>query len=134
MTKRPTIAHVDRRSTLEWQGKHPDADPPSYVRLRVFNDKKGKCHMCGHVIRAGEKWICEHVIAIANGGENRETNLDLTCHLCLPKKNKADKDIQTKTENMRKAAFGIKPKSRLRSRSTFQPFVPRVKQLHEDVT
>lgn len=85
------------RSVDEWVGATPDTVPPPRVRLRLFDAKGGKCHMCGRKIRAGEYWVCEHLIALINWLStpekphgNRESNLDLTCRNCVPLKNAAD--------------------------------------------
>lgn len=63
------------RSVPEWIGKTPNAKIPPRVRLRVFQAHGGRCHISGRVIRAGEPWDCDHVIALVNGGEHRESNL-----------------------------------------------------------
>jgi hypothetical protein len=80
------------RSVAEWVGKSDDTPVPPRVRVRVFKVKNGKCHRCGRQIDAagGERWTCEHLIALINGGENRERNLDVTCNWCLPAKNAED--------------------------------------------
>lgn len=63
------------RSVEEWIGSSPDAKAPPRVRLRVFERHGGRCHISGRKIAAGEPWELEHVIALCNGGENRESNL-----------------------------------------------------------
>lgn len=78
------------RSVPEWIGKTDDTPVPDRVRDRVFDREKGKCHACRRIISRRERWTCEHLKAIINGGENREKNLGLTCSICLPPKNAAD--------------------------------------------
>lgn len=63
------------RSTKEWIGKTDDSRPPNYVRVRVFQEHGGKCHIAGRKIEEGEPWDLDHVVALINGGENRESNL-----------------------------------------------------------
>lgn len=63
------------RSTPEWVGATPDSAIPPRVRLRVFESHGGVCHISGRKIRAGEPWDCDHIKALINGGENRESNL-----------------------------------------------------------
>lgn len=63
------------RSIPEWHGATPDSAIPPRVRARVFEANGGICHVSGRKIAAGELWDCEHVIALINGGENRESNL-----------------------------------------------------------
>lgn len=81
---------MNARSVPEWIGKTPDTTPPDRVRVRVFEAKNGRCHACGRKIATGENWTLEHLTALINGGENRESNLDVTCDWCLPEKNAAD--------------------------------------------
>ena len=63
------------RSVEEWIGKSDDTPIPPRVKLRVFEAHNGVCHLSGRKIRAGEPWDCDHIKALINGGENRETNL-----------------------------------------------------------
>lgn len=98
------------RSTPEWIGKTDDTQPPPRVRLRVFEAKQGRCHRCTRKIRPGEKWVLEHVRALINGGENRETNLDLTCSNCLPIKNAEDVAEKSASYRKRLKHAGIKTK------------------------
>ena len=63
------------RSVPEWIGTTPDAKIPPRVRLRVFERYDGICHLSGRKIAAGELWDCDHVKALVNGGEHRESNL-----------------------------------------------------------
>ena len=63
------------RDLPEWIGATPDSRVPDHVRVRIFDRHKGICHIAKRKIRAGEPWQVEHVIAIINGGDNRESNL-----------------------------------------------------------
>ena len=63
------------RSVPEWIGATPNTPIPPRVKLRVFEAHGGVCHLSGRKIRAGELWECDHVKALINDGENRETNL-----------------------------------------------------------
>lgn len=78
------------RSVPEWHGRDDDEPVPPRIRLRVFERKQGRCHACTRKITAGEKWTCEHIVALVNGGRNAESNLGLTCKNCLADKNAAD--------------------------------------------
>lgn len=99
------------RSVPEWRGKTPDTAPPDRVRVRVFEAKGGKCHRCSRKIAAGERWTCEHMKALVNGGENRERNLDVTCDWCLPVKNAEDVAEKATVYRKRKKHIGIKKRS-----------------------
>ena len=96
------------RSTAEWIGASDDTAVPPRVRLRVFQAKDGRCHKCRRKIAAGERWTCEHMVALINGGANRESNLDVTCDWCLPAKNAADVAEKSRTYRKRKANLGVR--------------------------
>ncbi|WP_341893795.1 HNH endonuclease signature motif containing protein [Ferrovibrio terrae] len=99
------------RSVEEWVGKTDDTPVPPRVRLRVFEAMKGRCGICGRKVQAGDKWTCEHVKALINGGENREDNLGVTCSWCLPGKNADDVAEKSTTYRKRSKHAGIKKKS-----------------------
>jgi 5-methylcytosine-specific restriction protein A len=97
------------RSVKEWIGKTDDTPVPPRVRDRVFDAKDRRCHACGRQIPPrGEAWTCEHLVAIINGGANREINLGLTCCNCLPAKNAADVAQKSLVARKRKKDRGIK--------------------------
>lgn len=100
------------RAVDEWIGKTDDSVPPPRVRLRVWDRFKGLCHSCTRKILLGERWTLEHIIALINGGENRESNLGLTCSNCLPVKNAADVAEKSATAETRKAHILPKPLSK----------------------
>ena len=100
------------RSVDEWIGKSDDDVPPPRVRVRVFDRCKGRCGICKRRIRAGEAWTLEHLEALILGGENRESNLGVTCDWCLPAKNKADVGKKSTIYRKRRKHLGVKPKSR----------------------
>lgn len=98
------------RSVPEWMGATPDTPIPPRVKLRVFEAHGGVCYLSKRKIRAGEKWDAEHVIALINGGENRERNLAPA--LVSPHREKTARDvkIKAKTASIRMKHLGIKPK------------------------
>lgn len=100
------------RSVKEWKGKTDDTPVPPRVRVRVFLAKGGKCHRCRRKIGPADKWTCEHLKAIANGGANAERNLDLTCSWCLPEKNAEDVAEKSKVYAIRSKHLGIKKQKR----------------------
>lgn len=96
------------RSTPEWIGKTDDERVPDRVRLRVFDRHNGVCYLSGRKIRAGEKWELEHMKALCNGGEHRESNLAPALVAPHKVKTKADRREQAKTNAKRKSNLGIK--------------------------
>lgn len=97
------------RPVAEWIGKTPQAKCPPRVRLRIFDREHGICHICKLPIKAGkEKWEGDHVPALINGGENRESKIfpaHVHCH-----KGKTAQDVaeKAKTDAMRMKDIGIK--------------------------
>jgi 5-methylcytosine-specific restriction protein A len=100
------------RSTDEWIGKTDDTPFPPRVRLRTFERDGGRCQCgCNRLIRVGEKWQTDHIKALINGGENRESNARtiLTEH----HKEKTAEDVAEKSVTYRKKSknLGIRKKS-----------------------
>lgn len=79
------------RSLPEWVGLTPDTPVPPRVRWRVFRRCGRRCSgTCRRKLRIGDGFICDHRIAIINGGENRERNLQILCDWCNAGKTLAD--------------------------------------------
>lgn len=115
------------RSVEEWKGRTPDTPVPDRVRIRVFDRCKSRCGQCTRKIAPGESWTLEHVKALINGGENRESNLGVTCDWCLPEKNAAD--VAEKSTVYGKRLKHILPKE---TRGSFgRRFPDRTKRLEE---
>lgn len=100
------------RSLPEWRGATPDTPAPPRVRLRVWDRCEGRCDSCGRKISAGETWTLEHRKALINGGENRESNLGVTCRFCLPAKNSADVAEKAVTYRKRAKHLGLRKSAR----------------------
>lgn len=99
------------RSVEYWIGKTDDSAVPSRVKFRIFERFDGRCACCGRKILAGERWDVDHIVAICNSGQNRESNLQplLTAHHRA--KTKLDVAIKSKTNRTRSRHLGIKRKS-----------------------
>jgi len=87
------------RELPEWIGKDDDDPVPPRVRLRVFDRLEGLCCVCDGKIVA-KRWVCDHRIAIINGGENRERNL-WPIHETCDWKVKTPADVAEKSKNAR---------------------------------
>lgn len=101
------------REVKEWLGSSSDSDPPPRVKVRVFDKYHGVCCCgCNRKILAGEKWQVDHIIALINGGENKESNLQPL--LVEHHRDKTKEDVAEKSEvySKRKLHLGIKKKSR----------------------
>ena len=96
------------RSLPEWIGATPDTPVPDRVKLRVFDAHRGICHIAKRQIRPGEPWDTEHVIAIINDGENRESNLAPALRDKHPIKTAADLAEKAITYRKRKKHLGLR--------------------------
>jgi 5-methylcytosine-specific restriction protein A len=96
------------RTVKEWIGKTDDEPFPDRVRIRILRRFNYHCAKCTRVIVPGQVWTCDHVIALINGGENRESNGQPLCEFCNPQKNAEDVAIKSKTYDMARAAYGLK--------------------------
>jgi hypothetical protein len=97
------------RSLKEWIGRSDDTKVPPHVRVRVFKTFEGICQECTLPI-TGKRWICDHRIAIINGGENRESNLGPIHETC--DKTKTAADVAQKSTVYHKTAKDIGVKLR----------------------
>lgn len=97
------------RALPEWIGKTPNTPAPPRVRIRIFERCEGKCHISGRKIAPGEPWELDHIKALINGGENRESNLAPA--LKDKHREKTTADVAEKAKIARKVAanIGAKP-------------------------
>lgn len=103
------------RTVAEWQGKTDDHRAPGSVRDRIMAREGNLCHLCGCEI-VGKKWDLDHVLALINGGENRETNLRPAHRKCHVEKTALDVAEKAKVAAVRKKHIGItRPKQTIKS-------------------
>lgn len=104
---------MTRRSVPEWIGSSPDAKVPPHVRLRIFDAHGGVCHIAKRKIMGGELWDLDHIKALANGGEHRESNLAPALRDKHKAKTADDVAEKAAVDAKRKKHLGIKPSSRM---------------------
>ena len=105
------------RSVPEWIGKTDDSAIPKRVKVRVYDRYKGLCHICGLPIKQGETWHCDHVKALIEGGENRESNLKPAHAHCNLAKAGDEKKRKSKVARMKAKDIGAdQPKGDIPSR------------------
>lgn len=95
------------RTPPEWIGKTPDSAIPPRVRLRVFEAHGGVCHLTGQKIWPGDEWDCDHIQALCNGGEHRESNLAPALRPAHRAKTAEDVKLRAKADRVRKKHLGI---------------------------
>jgi 5-methylcytosine-specific restriction endonuclease McrA len=102
------------REVPEWIGKTDDTPAPPRVRLRVFEAHGGVCHITGQKIMPGDKWELDHIVALVNGGENRETNLAPALSSAHKAKTAQDVAQKAKDRRVRAKHVGAAPQSKSR--------------------
>ena len=95
------------RTVSEWIGNSDDHRAPGKVRQRIF-DRDNRCHLCGCEIQTAQKWDLDHVVALINGGENREANLRPAHRKCHKDKTARDVAEKAKVAAIRQKHLGIK--------------------------
>lgn len=65
------------RAVPEWFGKNDDQMPPRSVFDRLWVKQDGKDAITGVPFKPGDRIVRDHIIPLADGGENRESNLQL---------------------------------------------------------
>ena len=109
------------RSVPEWIGKSDDAKVPPRVRLRIFEREGGICHLSKRKVQPGEKWELDHIVALINGGEHRESNLAPA--LVQPHREKTRQDVAAKAKSVRVRSkhLGIRKAPTMRSAGFAKP-------------
>ena len=100
------------RSVPEWVGKHDDEAIPPRVRARVFEAYGGRCYRSGRKIMPGDAWALDHIQALANGGQHRESNLAPILEEAHKEKTAEDMRIKSKITRMKQKHLGIFPRSK----------------------
>jgi 5-methylcytosine-specific restriction endonuclease McrA len=86
------------RATPEWIGRRPESMPTAKVQLRLFDAQGGicACGCCTLMNFDRDDIDCDHRVPLKDGGENRESNLQLL----LPRHHVT----KTSAENVARAA------------------------------
>lgn len=65
------------RSVPEWIGRNDDSMPTKAVFDRLYSKQNGRDAITGIAFAPGDKVCRDHIVPIIDGGENRESNLQL---------------------------------------------------------
>lgn len=106
------LATPGRRATDEWIGKTPDSPIPERVKERILERQEWRCAKTGADLRTVKKINFDHIIAIINGGPNRESNIAAIAEKEHKPKTRSDRAIRSKTASTVKAHYGLKNPSR----------------------
>lgn len=97
------------RSVPEWIAATDDTPIPPRVKRRVAERQGGHCLLCE--TRTGLEG--DHIVALADGGENRESNVQMLCSKHHKIKTAREALERTKVRRMQSKHMGIKkPKGR----------------------
>lgn len=101
------------RTAPEWIGKTDDAMPGKLVRKRLRDRHSNCCWQCGGAFGPGNGAHCDHVIPLIDGGENRESNLQMLCPKCHGAKTSAEAKARKKARDIQERHFEARRPSRL---------------------
>lgn len=130
------------RSTPEWIGRTDDSQPTIHVLLRLYSRQNGICACgCGVTMNLDRDELDQdHIVPLRDGGENRESNLQLIFRAHHREKTRAE-NIQRGKERQHKAkAFTAKRKPKWQGggfpkaepqRSASKPLTKRVNSFQE---
>lgn len=100
------------RTVPEWIATDDNQAIPARVRLRIFERYNGVCPKCTRKLRPGS-WACDHIVALANGGAHRESNLQPLCTSpCHSQKTRDDVAQKSQTYRVRRREAGVRKPSR----------------------
>lgn len=103
------------RTVREWIGKDDNAKIPPRVKVRVRDRFNGICQLCKFPAILPH---IDHITALINGGQNRESNLQPVCRPCHALKTKDDVKIKAKTARIAKKHMGLtSPKRKIPQRA-----------------
>jgi len=105
------------RSVPEWIGKTPDTPIPERVKIRIFERCGGRCHRTGWKLMPGDDIDYDHIIALCNGGENRESNLAPILREKHREKTAEDVRVKSKIARVKAKHLGLAPPSRAKIQS-----------------
>lgn len=120
MAGKPQIEIAQGRSVNEWIGKTADSAIPMRVQLRVFERQAGLCALTGKKLMPGE-WHCDHIVPLRDGGENRESNLQILWVKKHREKTSQENKGRAKVNRIKAKHFGPRKVSKFRSRGFRKP-------------
>lgn len=85
----PKQTQAERLAAQPWRMAYQD---PSYSRnrLRAYERSGRKCELCDVQLGAHE-YVCDHVLALTDGGTNDLQNLQVLCGPCSQVKTRMDR-------------------------------------------
>ena len=81
-------------------------------RVAIFQRWNGECHICGGRITVGEGWDVEHLIPLAQGGDDGGDNLQPAHRKCHAAKSKQDATNTARAKRREAIYLGAKTTAR----------------------
>jgi len=81
-------------------------------RIDIFQRNDGRCHLCGLKIGVGEPWDVEHIVPLAQGGDDHGDNLAPAHRHCHAAKSKQDATNTSRAKRREAIHLGAKAPSR----------------------
>ena len=97
------------RDVPEWIGRNDDSPPPPRVKARIWK-RDPDCFKCGLPTNDVRKPQFDHIVALVNGGENRESNLQILCVPCHRLKTQVDVAVKASAARRTKKRLALKPR------------------------
>lgn len=97
------------RSNTEWIGNSPDHYPPWSVVLRIIVRQNALCAITGKPIKSitKDQVTVEHIRPLADGGENRESNIQIVLRGTDKEKTAREVTARAKANRARKKDLGL---------------------------
>jgi 5-methylcytosine-specific restriction protein A len=103
------------RSVPEWIGKTDNAMPPRSVFDRLWEKQDGKDAITGLPFTSKDRVVRDHIVPLADGGENCESNLQLITEATHKLKTGAEATERGKSRRIHERDRGyVRAPSRLR--------------------
>jgi 5-methylcytosine-specific restriction endonuclease McrA len=100
------------RAVPEWIATHDDQAIPRLVKARIWARCEGKCALTGKKLTPADKPEFDHIVPLADGGEHRETNLQLVSGEAHKAKTKAEAPQRAKERRIHAKFHGYWPASK----------------------
>lgn len=95
------------RAVPEWIGRNDNAMPGKNVRDRISLQTGDACAECQKPFGPTNRPHCDHILALADGGENRERNMQMLCTECHLRKTSKEATARAKTRSIRAKHLGL---------------------------
>ncbi|MBI1493439.1 hypothetical protein [Halocynthiibacter styelae] len=99
------------RNVPEWVGKTDESAIPQRVKLRILERQGNKCPVTSMLFGPACRPEFDHITALVNGGENRESNIQALSSFAHKEKTAKDVAQKKKDRRVRAKHMGLKPKA-----------------------